>query len=129
MGIGELATELNTSRFVLHKWLSSAKDMRLDSLVKLADYFDCSIEYLCGRTEVYLGYAPKKELPNFAARLKRVAAECGLSLYRLFKDTKIMTTQYHQWKYHTQPMLNNLDRLSEYFGVTIDYLIGRDRLD
>ena len=126
MGICDLARELNTSRFVIHKWLVVAKDMRFSALIKLADYFNCSVEYLCGKTDVYLGYVPK-ELPKFSDRLKEVLAECNISSYKLCKDTKIMSTQLHQWTYHTRPMLNNLEIIAEYLGVTIDYLIGRDR--
>ncbi len=88
IGIGELAKELHTSRFVIHKWLTVAKDMRINSLLKIADYFKCSIEYLCGRTDVYLGFKPR-EIPKFSDRLKEVLAEHNTSAYRLFKDTKI----------------------------------------
>ncbi len=88
IGIGELAKELHTSRFVIHKWLTVAKDMRINSLLKIADYFKCSIEYLCGRTDVYLGFKPR-EIPKFSDRLKEVLAESGKSAYRLFRDTKI----------------------------------------
>lgn len=125
IGIGELAKELNTSRFVIHKWLTVAKDMRLSSLLKIADYFKCSIDYLCGRTDVYLGYMPQ-EIPPFSDRLKEVLAECNKSAYRLFKDTKIMPPQLHQWTYNTRPMLNNLELIANYLEVSIDYLIGRD---
>ena len=126
IGIGELAKELHTSRFVIHRWLTSAKDMRINSLLKIADYFQCSVEFLCGRTDEYLGFEPK-EIPPFSDWLKNVLAECDKSAYQLFRDTKIMPTQMHQWKYHTQPMLNNLVIIADYLGVTLDYLIGRDR--
>ncbi len=126
IGIGELAKELHTSRFVIHKWLTVAKDMRINSLLKIADYFKCSIEYLCGRTDVYLGFKPR-EIPKFSDRLKEVLAESGKSAYRLFRDTKLMPTQLHQWKYHTQPMLNNLVVMADYLDVSLDYLIGRER--
>lgn len=125
IGVVELAKDLNTSRFVVHKWLTQAKDMRFDSLLKLANYFNCSIEYLCGRTDVYLGYVPK-EPPKFSDRLREVLAEHGVTSYRLFKDTKIMATHLHQWKYNHNPMLSNLEIIADYLGVTIDYLIGRD---
>lgn len=126
IGICELAKELNTSRFVIHKWLTEAKDMRLRALIKIADYFRCSIDYLCGRTDVFLGYVPKLT-PKFSDRLKCVLVECKRSAYRMFKDTRIVPSQLHKWTYNTHPMLNNLEIMAKYFGISIDYLIGRDR--
>lgn len=128
IGVCELAKKIDTSRFVVHKWLTTSKDMRLDSVLKLVDFFNCSIEYLCGKTEVYLSYKPK-DVPEFVDRLKTVLAECGKTSYKLFKDTKITGTQLHQWRYYHSPMLNNVEVIANYLGVTIDYLIGRDRRD
>ena len=126
IGICELAKELNTSRFVIHKWLTEAKDMRIKALIKIADYFRCSIDYLCGRTDSYLEFVPK-ELPKFSDRLKYVLVESNKSSYRMFKDTRIAPSQLHQWTYNTHPMLNNLEIMAKYLCVSIDYLIGRER--
>lgn len=126
IGICKLAKELNTSRFVIHKWLTEAKDMRLKALLNIADYFRCSVDYLCGRTDVYIEYVPK-EVPKFSDRLKYVLAECNKSAYRMFKDTKIVPSQLHKWTYNTHPMLINLEIMAKYLGISIDYLIGRER--
>lgn len=40
IGVVELAKELNTSRFVVHKWLTQAKDMRFDSLLSATIRFE-----------------------------------------------------------------------------------------
>ena len=44
----QLAEETKISRSVISEWESGLKIPRLDSLIKLAEFFKCSIDYLAG---------------------------------------------------------------------------------
>ena len=44
-----LKRELNFSGSVIYKWLSGKNKPSTDSLIKLAKFFDCSVDYLIGR--------------------------------------------------------------------------------
>ena len=44
-----LKRELNISGSVVYKWLSGKNSPSTDSLIKLAKFFDCSVDYLIGR--------------------------------------------------------------------------------
>lgn len=122
----ELSHELQVSYFVLLKWKNHCRNPRLDSLLKLADYFNCSIEFLCGKTTEFLNYVPNRSCPRFGDRIDSVLKECHKTAYQLFKNTSIKNSQYHYWKQGAEPLLTSLETIAEYLGVTIDYLVGRD---
>ncbi len=119
-----LGRAMGVNMFVVRKWLYDVRDVKLRSLVKIADFFGCSLEYLCGKTDVFLSYEPRP-LPPFASHIKTVLRECGKSSYRLLKDTRIAPSQYNEWLHGSTPKLTTLELLAEYLDVTLDFLVGR----
>lgn len=47
-----LAKELGIHQSTITNWLNGKKEPSIESLWKLADYFDVSVDYLIGRKEV-----------------------------------------------------------------------------
>lgn len=45
----KLKRELPVSGSVLYRWLSGKNQPSTESLIRLADYFGCSVDYLIGR--------------------------------------------------------------------------------
>ncbi len=123
--ITELSKELNTSPYVISRWKNRNVDIKMRSLIRLSDYFNCSLEYLCGKTSTYLDYNPKT-CPKFSKQVVKVLKDCKSSSYSLFKDTKIKPAQYHNWKKGTEPLLTSLETIAEYLDITLDYLVGRE---
>lgn len=115
---------IGVNMFVVRKWLNEVKDVKLKSLIKIADFFGCSLEYLCGKSDVLLTYEPQP-LPPFDERIKTVLHSCGKTSYRLLTDTAIAPSQYHGWLHGTMPMLTTLETIAEYLNGTLDYLVGR----
>lgn len=51
----------------------------------------------------------------------------GLSRYRVAKDTGIAQSTLSEWKTgKTTPKLDKIEVLANYFGVTVDYLLGNE---
>lgn len=48
----ELAKRINVSSSAVCAWLSGKKEPSIESLWKLANYFDETVDYLIGRTEI-----------------------------------------------------------------------------
>ena len=46
-----LATDLNTTQNTISRYETGEREPGIDELVKIADYFNVSIDYLLGRTE------------------------------------------------------------------------------
>lgn len=98
----------------------------MESIIKLVDYFNCSIEYLCGNTLTVLEFEPKP-CPPFGDWMQMVLKHCGKTSYQLFKETSIKSSQYYYWRKGAMPLLTSLDVIASYLDITLDYLVGRDR--
>ena len=46
-----LATDLNTTQNTISRYETGEREPGIDELIKIADYFHVSIDYLVGRTE------------------------------------------------------------------------------
>lgn len=46
-----LATDLNTTQNTISRYETGEREPGIDELIKIADYFHVSVDYLIGRTE------------------------------------------------------------------------------
>ena len=59
-------------------------------------------------------------------KLKELREEKKISQNKLATELKINVMTYNGWeKEKTEPNIQNLIKLADYFGVSVDYLIGR----
>jgi len=94
-------------------------------LIRIADYFNISIEYLLCRTNN--PYFEKAETTaSFLERYQALKAEKNLTDYVIAQKLHITTSYTTNWKNKKYiPSIINLIELSELFKVSIDYLLGR----
>ncbi len=94
-------------------------------LMRIADYFNVSIEYLLGRTDHEYFY--KAETPaSFWERYSTLKEEHNLTDYAIAQKLHISTSYTTNWKNKKYlPSIINLIELSETFNVSLDYLLGR----
>jgi len=94
-------------------------------LIRIADFFNTSIEYLLGRNDDdYFDKAEVKE--TFAVRLEKLRTAENLTYYELSKGINLSKNYFSDWKKKNfLPSLENLISIAEYFNVSIDYLLGR----
>lgn len=95
------------------------------TLCKIADYFNCSIEYLLGQSDD--NYFEKSKSSNtFYQVFCMLREERGVTCYQIGKALGIETTSFSAWKRKGSiPSLENLDLLADYFDCSIDFLLGR----
>lgn len=66
---------------------------------------------------------------NFHSRFMALLNERGITAYRLAKETGISERLVGYWKEGGKtPSLENLIKLADYFGISIDYLVGRTNI-
>ncbi len=94
-------------------------------LMRIADYFNISVEYLLGRTDnSYFSKSSTNE--NFLTRYQQLKTENNLTDYAVAQKLHISTSYTTNWKNKNyMPSIVNLIVLSETFKVSIDYLLGR----
>lgn len=62
----------------------------------------------------------------FFAKLEDLVSECGLTIAQLSKAVDIPATTMYSWQNGTQPTAEKLTKLADYFGCTVDELLGRE---
>lgn len=120
-----LSKKIGVSPSAIRKWINADSNLVLSNLLKIADLFDCSLDYLAGRSDDD-GKCGFKTAPVFGAQLKKVVAESGKSVYDVCKHTTFKWQCFSDWYSGKQPKLSSLIQLADYFGCTIDGLVGRE---
>ena len=94
--------------------------------IQFADYFKCSLDFLFGFAENYQETQFTK-WEKFSERFRQLLKEKGIKRQDL-KKTKLFAKQsIDDWFNDVRlPTIDNLIELREYFGCTLDYLVGRD---
>lgn len=94
-------------------------------LMRIADYFDVSVDFLLGKTNSSY-FMKTEEQKTFLSRYQELKAEKNLTDYAIAQKLHIATSYTTNWKNKNYiPSINNLIMLSEIFKVSIDYLLGR----
>ena len=119
----QLATDLLVSARTVNRWRANESGITLSLLIKLCEYFNCSLDYLVGKTERDI--RPNKfEVGNFGAQVRKVMKSKGISSYVLRKDTQFSSSRFNDWDKGADPKLNTLLELANYFNCSLDELVG-----
>ncbi len=95
-------------------------------LIRIADYFKVSIEYLLGNTDNdFIDLSPSPA--TFKARLEYLRLKSQIaSVYELAKISHIHRNNFAQWlKKDYLPTVDDLLVLANVFNVSCDFLLGR----
>ncbi len=122
----KLSKKLGVAPTIIRRWCLPQKDIYYSNLLQVANYFNCSLDFLCGRSDIVLDFVPQ-ECPPFMEWLPTVIKERGKSTYKIFKDTRIKSSYFAKWRKGREPLLSSLGILADYLDCSLDRLVGRDR--
>lgn len=122
----KLSKEIGVAPTIVRRWCIPNKDVYFSNLLRVAEYFNCSLDYLCNRSNIILDFIPKP-CPPLMEWLPKVIKESGKTSYKIFKDTKIKSSYFTLWRKGGEPQLSSLGILSDYLHCSLDHLVGRDR--
>ncbi len=94
-------------------------------LARISDYFNIPIAYLLGQTDEDTFY-PADKPSNFHERFEQLKNEKNVTPYKIAKDCHFDKSCISKWYSLKQtPSLEILEILADYFGVSLDYILGR----
>lgn len=99
---------------------------KTSSLIRIADYFNVSVEFLIGNTDN--DYFKRAQVPKtFNERLEELRVAKGInSVYALSQSIHIHRNNIAQWiKLDCIPLIDDVVIIADFFDVSIDYLLGR----
>ena len=121
-----LAIKLGIENSSIYKYLNGILPL-VKNAVKIADYFDCSLNFLFGLDEMPKStnfdsnYQPELFFERYTTLLKQQ----NISHYRLCKDTGVNSSSFWLWSKGSLPKLETLIKIATYLDCSIDYLVGR----
>lgn len=111
----------------IYTWLRGEKGIKLDNAIALANYFNCSIDFLMGKKEFDDADLQFKPCPPFGEQLKKVLKEKNVSQYKLVRETDFKGGHLYKWlNCKATPQMTSVIALADYLKVSIDYLVGRE---
>lgn len=124
--VTELAKEIKCSRATASSLLNEAHVPSTKTLLALTECFNCSADYLLGLTD-YPKLTEFQPAKPFNITLKKFLSESGTTEYRLQQDLDISTSLTYRWLTgKAVPNVNSLIKLRKKYGLSIDYLLGRE---
>ncbi len=128
-----LATKIDVERKSLLNWLNGLYYPRYNALIKVADFFKVSTDYLLGTKEglsekeyksmCEMGEVPKK----FCEKLSGFLEKEHKSKYWLAKKLGIGQTTLSRWfACGSMPEITTLIKISSLMKEPIDYLLSRE---
>ena len=122
-----LANKINACEGrLINKWTNNTQMPNLENAIKLANYFNCSLDYLFGLTEnnEEVNYTNSKP---FDIQLKKILDDKKISQNKLMRETKFGSGHFYSWfNKKAQPNMATVIELAQYLKVSLDYLAGRE---
>lgn len=109
---------------------SGKREMPMHLFIKLADYYEVSIDYLAGIDKNdYNEYLTKqKEISFYYQKIRDIREDNDMNQQQVADILGITRQQYQLYESGRREMpMHHFITLAEHYGVTIDYLVGRDK--
>lgn len=121
----ELAKILNIDQTTVSKWEVGKAIPDYDTLQRLADFYNVSVDYLLGRENKHF-VSPTFEQNTALIRLKELRESKNLTQAKLAEILGVGRTTITMYeKGAIVPPADILQKLANYFDVSVDYLLGR----
>lgn len=122
----DIATAISIHKSAIYRYLRAERIPEIDIIIKIADLFACSIDFLLGFTDQ--NYTTKIVIcPPFSKRLAFLLEHFSITKYKLVKQTKIPESIIYSWQSgKSRPNLESITKLANYFDCSIDYILGRE---
>lgn len=127
----EVCNALNIEQSTLANYENDKRIPKIDILIKLASYYDVSVDELLGLKKIGShgnceNYFYEEGLANWEIRKK--AEELNLTYEMVLDRTGIERSRFDDlWFGHSQPFAEELIRFSEVLDVSIDFLLDNSQ--
>ena len=109
---------------------SGKREMPMHLFIKLADFFDIPIDFLAGidKNDYNENLTKQKEISYFYQKIRDIREDFDMTQKQVAEILNITTQQYQLYESGKREMpMHHFIALAEHYGVTIDYLVGRDK--
>ncbi len=126
LSVKEFAERIGIYESTVYNYMRGSRQPTLKLLVKIADYFSCSADYLLGRVSEY-GKVSYRQCPPFSQRLAFLLKYFGVNKYQMCKEVPVTHSVIYAWQSgQSLPTLDYAVKLADYFHCSVDFVLGRE---
>ena len=108
----------------IYQWLEGNHTPKITNLIQLANLFQYSIDYLLGLTDnderIF-----NENIPEFKNQFKKVLKVVQIKQKNILEDKILSCGHLTTIRKNKYLLTENMIKLANYLGVSIDFLIGR----
>lgn len=120
-----LGEALSINRTTVTRYLNGTRQPSVATLVAIADYFNCTADFLLGFEDIS-SRDKFKSRPPFSQHLKVVLDSVGTNKYQLCKMTGIAESAIYDWQRgDNAPSLGNIIDIAKKLNLSVDFVLGR----
>ncbi len=94
--------------------------------VRIANYFDCSLDYLFGLSNKIKPYFFKDyDVSLFLPRYRALLEENNITHWKFCQNLRLNESVIRKWEKGQEPRFERLIIIAENLGASLDYLVGR----
>ena len=120
--IKEVAEKTQIGLQTLYKGCELDVFPTLPILIKLCEYFNCSIDYILGQSDEY-GKFGNYSAENFIKNYENLLQTHGTTHYQVAKTLKIGRNRLYDWESGQLPYAETLIILANYFDIEVSDLL------
>ena len=123
----QLAQIIGVDATCIARYLHGERKPSVENLVKLADYFQCTTDFLLGREDenYCTTFYP---CPPFAEQLLILKQHFNCPWWHFYKKAHVASSRLFDWKNGSHiPTIDSAINLANGFDCTVDFIIGRTR--
>ncbi|MCM1289459.1 MAG: helix-turn-helix domain-containing protein [Corallococcus sp.] len=121
----ELTSILGCGHTTINRYLKGNRLPKTEFVIRIADYFNCTTDYLLGLEEESY-FCTFHKCPLFHKHFENVLNKCTMSPLSLHELTQIPLSAIYYWLDGTYlPTIDKIVQISETLNCSVDYLLGR----
>ena len=122
----QLGLELGVAGPTITRYIQGKHMPDMHILVLIADYFNCSTDYLLGR-EPDNHNLKFKRCPPFAEQIEILAKKLCPTFNAFYTKAGIHESTFYEWKCGSSiPTLESIIRIADKFECRVDFVLGRE---
>ena len=124
--VQEFADRVGIAASSISNYLHDARVPSVENIVKIADYFNCSVDHLVGIESENPNLTFKK-CPPFPEQLAFLMKRFNRKPHDIDKSDTVSKSNYFEWKKGKRmPSLDNVIGLARFFDCRVDFVLGRE---
>ena len=134
ISVARLEQELGYGKGSIYRWDKTSP--AVSKIEQVADFFDVSVDYILGKTNHYIDALICETTATYDSNknsilldiIIKLCKERGISIQKLEAVLGLDNGTIYRWT-EVSPSVEKIEKIADFFGVSIDYIMGKTDID